>query len=79
MSKNVGKKQPRLPSNYDLIIKMLVEARHETGLSQSQLADVIGCTESLIHKWEQHKRIPSGFLFMCWLDALGYDVEVKKR
>ena len=58
---------------------MLVEARHETGLSQSQLADVIGCTESLIHKWEQHKRIPSGFLFMWWLDALGYDVEVKKR
>ncbi len=58
---------------------MLVEARHATGLSQSQLADVIGCTESLVHKWEQHKRIPSGFLFMCWLDALGYDVEVKKR
>ena len=25
------------------------------------------------------KRIPSGFLLMCWLDSLGYEIEVKKR
>jgi ribosome-binding protein aMBF1 (putative translation factor) len=79
MSKSDDKTQPRLPSNYDQIIQMLVEARHEQGLSQEKLAHKIGCTESLIHKWEQHKRIPSGFFLMCWLDALGYDVEVKKR
>jgi ribosome-binding protein aMBF1 (putative translation factor) len=79
MSKSEDKTQPRLPSNYDQIIQMLVEARHEQGLSQEKLAHKIGCTESLIHKWEQHKRIPSGFFLMCWLDALGYDVEVKKR
>jgi len=79
MSKSDDKTQPRLPSNYDQIIQMLVEARHEQGLSREKLAHKIGCTESLIHKWEQHKRIPSGFFLMCWLDALGYDVEVKKR
>tara|TARA_A100000172_G_C3028814_1_gene105862 strand:- start:589 stop:807 length:219 start_codon:yes stop_codon:yes gene_type:complete len=61
------------------MIQMLIDARHNKGLSQPQLANIIGCTESLIHKWEQHKRVPSGFFLMCWLEALGYDIEVKKK
>ena len=68
-----------LRNNYDQMIQMLVDARHEQGLSQPKLAHKIGCTESLVHKWEQHKRVPSGFFLMCWLDALGYDIEVKKK
>ena len=69
----------RLPHNYNQMITMLIEARHEKKLSQDKLAGIIGCTESLVHKWEQHKRVPSGFFLMCWLDALGYDIEIKKR
>ena len=53
--------------------------RNERGISQEKLAHSIGCTVSLIHKWETHKRIPSGFMLMCWLDALGYEIEIKKR
>jgi transcriptional regulator with XRE-family HTH domain len=48
-------------------------------ISQESLAYKIGCTNSLIHKWETHKRLPSGFMLICWLDALGYEIEVKKR
>ena len=69
----------RLPHNYNQMITMLIEARHEKKLSQDKLSGIIGCTESLVHKWEQHKRVPSGFILMCWLDALGYDIEIKKR
>ncbi len=58
---------------------MLIDARHERGLSQEVLARKIGCTESLIHKWEQFKRMPSGFMLMCWLEALEYDIEAIKR
>jgi transcriptional regulator with XRE-family HTH domain len=57
----------------------LIHARNEQGYSQEALAYNIGCTVSLIHKWETHKRIPSGFMLMCWLDALGYEIEIKKR
>jgi len=57
----------------------MIHARNDQGFSQEALAHNIGCTVSLIHKWETHKRIPSGFMLMCWLDALGYDIEVKKR
>jgi len=72
-------KNTRLSQNYDQMICMLVEARHERKLSQPELANIVGCTESLIHKWEQHKRVPSGFFLMCWLEALGYDIEIKKK
>lgn len=72
-------KNTRLSHNYDQMITMLIKARHEKGLSQPELAAIVGCTESLIHKWEQHKRVPSGFFLMCWLEALGYDIEVTKK
>jgi DNA-binding transcriptional regulator YiaG len=68
-----------IPKDYELLVKMLTDARLELSLSQEALAHKIGCTVSLIHKWEAHKRLPSGFMLMCWLDALEYDIEVKKR
>ena len=69
-------KPVRIPSSYEDLVLRLIIARSERGLSQEALADVIGCTVSLIHKWETHKRIPSGFMLMCWLDALDYEIEV---
>jgi DNA-binding transcriptional regulator YiaG len=68
-----------IPSNYESLVSELIYARSEHGLSQEALAHKIGCTVSLVHKWETHKRIPSGFMLMCWLDSLGYEIEVKKR
>ena len=73
-------KQPvTIPSSYEALVSELISARQEQSLSQEALAHNIGCTVSLIHKWETHKRIPSGFMLMCWLDALEYEIEVKKR
>jgi len=68
-----------IPKDYERLVKELILARSEQSLSQEALAHKMGCTTSLIHKWETHKRIPSGFMLMCWLDALEYDIEVKKR
>jgi transcriptional regulator with XRE-family HTH domain len=62
-----------------MLVSALISARSEQSLSQEALAHKIGCTVSLVHKWETHKRIPSGFMLICWLDALGYEIEVKKR
>jgi hypothetical protein len=51
-----------------------------TGLRFGRLtvADYIGCASSLIHKWERFKRVPSGFMLMCWIDALGFGLHVYK-
>jgi DNA-binding transcriptional regulator YiaG len=68
-----------IPKDYELLVSNLIAARSERSISQEELAHRIGCTVSLIHKWETHKRIPSGFMLICWLDSLGYEIEVKKR
>jgi len=69
----------KIPKNYELMVEMLSAARLKQKLSQEKLAYKIGCTESLIHKWETHKRVPSGFMLNCWLDALGYDITITER
>ena len=79
MSSTEETKRPSVPNNYEILVKLLIKARHERGLSQESLARKIGCTESLVHKWEQFKRMPSGFMLMCWLEALEYDIEAIKR
>jgi len=68
-----------IPKDYEKLIKALIGARLEKGLSQESLSHKIGCTSSLIHKWESHKRIPSGFMLICWLDALDYQIDVTKK
>ena len=62
--------------SYVDLIDQLVARRHDKGWSQEALAAEIGCTNSLIHKWEQYKRVPSGFMLTCWLDALGVKIKV---
>lgn len=69
----------KIPKDYELLVSELTTARTSMNISQESLAYKIGCTNSLIHKWETRKRIPSGFMLICWLDALGYEIEVKKR
>ena len=68
----------KIPSEYDELIGGLIAERNRRGWSQEHLAHLIGCASSLIHKWETKKRIPSGFLLICWLDALGLEAEIKK-
>tara|TARA_B100000029_G_scaffold279604_2_gene273777 strand:+ start:413 stop:715 length:303 start_codon:yes stop_codon:yes gene_type:complete len=73
------KKKIVVTDTYQDIIAQLVSARHKQKLSQEELAHKIGCAKSLVHKWEQYKRVPSGFLLACWLDALGLKVKVHKK
>ena len=66
----------KVTDSYENLINQLVHRRNELGYSQEKLADRIGCASSLIHKWEQYKRVPSGFMLTCWLDALGAKIKV---
>jgi len=73
------KTQTEVTDSYETVIHELVMHREQQGMSQEALAYKIGCAKSLIHKWEQYKRVPSGFLFTCWLDALGLQIKVYKK
>lgn len=69
-------KETKVTDSYSLMVNSLVDRRNDLGYSQEALADMIGCTTSLIHKWEQYKRVPSGFMLTCWLDALGVEIKI---
>jgi len=73
------KKQTSVPTSYQDVIATLVAERNRQKISQENLAEQIGCAVSLVHKWEQYKRVPSGFLLSCWLDALGLTIKVYKK
>lgn len=73
------KEETKVTDTYQYVISELVAHRVKQKLTQKNLAYKIGCAESLVHKWEQHKRVPSGFLFTCWLDALGLTIKVHKK
>jgi ribosome-binding protein aMBF1 (putative translation factor) len=73
------KKEIQVTNTYEEIIRELVYHRKEQGISQEELAHRIGCAKSLVHKWEQYKRVPSGFLFSCWIDALALTLTVNKK
>jgi len=73
------KKPQPISDNWSDVVTGLISLRQEQGISQEVLADRIGCASSLVHKWEQFKRVPSNFLLICWLDALDAKVEIKTR
>ena len=72
-------KPKSISNNWHTIVSGLVVLRNDYGLSQEELAERIGCASSLIHKWEQYKRVPSNFLLICWMDALDAEVEIKRK
>ena len=46
-------------------MKTIKEARHEAGLSQQKMSDLLGIPKSTIEKWEMGIRNPPG-----WAEAL---------
>ena len=66
-------------NGYEYIVDQLIRRRHEVQWTQEDLAHKIGCTKSLVHKWEQYKRVPSGFMLGCWVDALGLQINITKK
>jgi len=66
-------------NGYEIMVHQLIKRRHELGLSQEALSFDIGCAKSLIHKWEQYKRVPSGFMLGCWVEALGLQITVTEK
>ena len=66
-------------NGYEIMVDQLIKRRHELGMSQEQLSFEIGCAKSLIHKWEQYKRAPSGFMLGCWVEALGLQIKVTEK
>ena len=66
-------------SKWHQTVAILIALRKKRKISQDQLADLINCDRSLIHKWEQHKRLPSVIYLLMWINALEATLEIKEH
>ena len=71
------KKPVKITENWQRIINDLKKYRNKKGMSQEALAGEMGIEPSLMQKWETFKRVPSGFMFSCWLDALELGITIQ--
>jgi len=57
--------------------QILLDARKESGMTQSELADKIGADKSYISRVERGITIPSISTFYRMVSAMGFTVELK--
>ena len=62
--------------NWKEVVSSLRNAREKLNLSQEALADKIGCADSLVGKWERYERLPSGFMFLDWIEAVECKIKI---
>lgn len=64
---------------HEQLIPQYVAIRKKRGISQLEMDEILGVAKGLVSKWECGIRKPSGFLFLCWADALGCKLELKEN
>ena len=52
------------------VVKELVSQRHQLGITQDELNNMLGVADRLVSHWECGVRTPTGFHLYCWADAL---------
>lgn len=58
------------------VVKTLLSARHNQGLLAREIAKKIGVSENAVYLWEKGQGTTSLFNFICWAEALGFDVRL---
>jgi DNA-binding transcriptional regulator YiaG len=64
---------------YNELIAQFVAQRKKLNLSQADLDQMIGVSESMVAKWESKARLPGAFVLMCWAKALGLKLYAKEE
>lgn len=63
---------------YELIRKV-VDARKELGLTQKNLADTVGISQQEISRFENERHIPKLSSFIKIIEALGLELRLEKK
>ena len=61
------------------IIDKLVKRRKELNMTQEEVNQKLGMSDSQVAKWETGVRVPILFHLLCWLDVLGMGMELRDR
>ncbi len=63
---------------YDLI-RQVVEARKELGMTQKNLAETVGISQQEISRFEKERHIPKLSSFIKIIEALGLELRLEKK
>ena len=61
------------------LIREVVKARKEQGLTQQELAEMIGVKQQVISRFEREKHIPTLDNFLKILDGVGLVLKLEKK
>ncbi len=61
------------------LIREVVKARKEQGLTQQELADRVGVQQQVISRFEREKHIPTLDNFLKILDGVGLELKLEKK
>ena len=61
------------------LVRTLKVERQQQKVTQLNMALDLNMTERNFIYWERQERTPNFLSFIDWADALGFDVELKKR
>lgn len=61
------------------LIRQVVEARKELGLTQKSLADTVGISQQEISRFENERHIPKLSSFIKIIEALGLELRLEKK
>lgn len=68
-----------VPDGEKVLIDEFIEIRKKENVSQAELAKMIGSRQQAISRLESKEHSPSLKLFYSILDALGYELTIKKK
>lgn len=66
-------------TNEKELIDTAIMLRKEKKITQSKLAELTGNKQQVISRIEKHENIPSLKIFCNILNALGYELQIKKK
>jgi ribosome-binding protein aMBF1 (putative translation factor) len=61
------------------LIREVVKARKEQGLTQQELAEMVGVKQQVISRFEREKHIPTLDNFLKILDGVGLELKLEKK
>lgn len=67
-----------ISKEYELI-RQVVEARKNLGLTQSKLAEVVGVSQQEISRFEKEKHMPKLSSFIKIVDAVGLKLKLEQK
>lgn len=65
-----------MPEECAMIIELLIEQRHAQGMTQKELANATGLTQSVIARFEKKKTVPQLDTLIKVASALGCSLEI---